>query len=417
MIKLPFLPSTRHLWLFFPALLVTAVLSGCQAVLAAPQPTLPPPPPPAAPIPIPPTPWVMPTLLPSLTPGPLPSPTQPPPPQFTPTITTTPAVMGVFGFPAGVNPLTGLTVEDLTRLERRPVMVKISNAPPSVRPQAGLSFADLVFEYYIGEGANRFLAVFYGQDADRAGSLRSGRLIDGQLVSMYQGLLAYGSADPQVDEVLEETLGDRAISNLEANCPTFCGRDTHSSPWIYANTASLSNYANKHGISNTRPPLNGMIFQSETPESTGTGQKIAVEYSASRGEWRYNPESGLYERWEERRLNPDDLIPLTDQLNDQPLAFANVIVLFAEYTEFAPTLHDVDIWGNQLGRKALFFRDGILVEGSWRTVDRGQPIQFFNQYGLPMILKPGTSWIHIVGLNTDLSQPEPGHWELRFHLP
>lgn len=41
------------------------------------------------------------------------------------------------------------------------VLVSISNSPASARPQAGPGFAPWVFELFIGEGATRFMNVFY----------------------------------------------------------------------------------------------------------------------------------------------------------------------------------------------------------------------------------------------------------------
>jgi hypothetical protein len=63
----------------------------------------------------------------------------------------------------GVNPLTGLPVADPSLLKTPALLVSISNFPAIGRPQAGLSFAPFVYEYYITEGATRFLAVFYGE--------------------------------------------------------------------------------------------------------------------------------------------------------------------------------------------------------------------------------------------------------------
>ena len=65
--------------------------------------------------------------------------------------------------PKGVNPLTGLSVEDPSLLQLPATLVSISHFPVEARPQAGLSFAPYVFEIYITEGATRFLATFYGQ--------------------------------------------------------------------------------------------------------------------------------------------------------------------------------------------------------------------------------------------------------------
>ena len=66
-------------------------------------------------------------------------------------------IYGLYGFPPDINPLTGEKVDDPAILERRPILSKISNFPAGTgRPHAGLSYADVVFEYYIGEYMNRF---------------------------------------------------------------------------------------------------------------------------------------------------------------------------------------------------------------------------------------------------------------------
>lgn len=66
-------------------------------------------------------------------------------------------------FPKGYNPLNGQPVEDPSLLRVPAMLLSISHFPPVARPQAGLSFAPWVFEFYITEGATRFLSVFYGE--------------------------------------------------------------------------------------------------------------------------------------------------------------------------------------------------------------------------------------------------------------
>ncbi len=61
------------------------------------------------------------------------------------------------------NPLTGLPVADPSLLRLPALLVSISHFPVTARPQAGLSFAPYVFEFYITEGATRFLTTFYGE--------------------------------------------------------------------------------------------------------------------------------------------------------------------------------------------------------------------------------------------------------------
>lgn len=62
-----------------------------------------------------------------------------------------------------INPLTGLEVEKASLLKIPAVLISISHFPATARPQAGLSFSPFVYEFYITEGATRFLAVFYGE--------------------------------------------------------------------------------------------------------------------------------------------------------------------------------------------------------------------------------------------------------------
>jgi len=94
-------------------------------------------------------------------------------PTFTPTATFTPTPQSNQGsaavgpdmddFPAGFNPLTGQLVGDPDLLGLPAILISITNFPPSARPQAGLSFAPMIFEIYISEGTTRFLVAFYGE--------------------------------------------------------------------------------------------------------------------------------------------------------------------------------------------------------------------------------------------------------------
>ena len=329
------------------------------------------------------------------------------------------SVLGLDGFPPNVDPLTGLTVADPKILDRRPVMVKISNFPSNARPQAGLSFADIVFEYYIGEFMYRFMGVFYGQDAKQAGPIRSGRYVDAQLVNNYGGLLMYGSADKRVDDVIREMLGDRAMNNLEAPCPVVCGGDTHLDR-VVVDTAKFTQFAFDNKVNEDRPNLTGMVFDPRVPQGDQLAMQIAVQYvKFYRGEWRYDPKTSLYMRWmdNDSLAVPPVMVPLTDSLTGNQIAFDNVVILFATYIVYNPTLHDIEIWKNTTGKRALFFRDGVMTEGLWKSVGYDRPLQFFDRWGLPYPLKPGNTWIVLVGDSSVFEQPAPGQWELRFDLP
>jgi hypothetical protein len=374
------------------------------------------------------------TTIPTDTPVP---PTLTPSQTFTPTLTATPTstltptatatpppvVYGPKSFPTNVDPLTGLKVSDPKILDRRPVLVKVSNFPRNGRPHAGLSFADIVFEYYIGEGTNRFAALYYGQDAPKIGPVRSGRLIDWQLTRTYQGILAFVSADQwTVWPALTGQLGKRAISYAPINAPAMYDVGPHNVNSVFADSAKLTQYAADHlAIPKARPNLDGTYFNSAVPNSSALGTKVGVQYNpVDRGEWRYDSASGTYLRWIESvdTNNTVTMVPLTDQLTGKQLAFANVVLLFAYYSEYAPTLHDVTFYLNQKGQRAVLFRDGKAIEGIWKTKATDNPPQFYTDNGVdPLAFKPGNTWIVITGVNTKLNQPVLGQWEMQFALP
>ena len=342
-------------------------------------------------------------------------------PTFTPTPgpTLTPAPATYFYFEPGINPLTGLPVENPAVLNRRPVMVKVSNWPREGRPHAGLTNADIVFEYFIGYQMNRFLAVYYGDDTGVIGPVRSGRLVDAQLASLYQGILAYGNADPQVDEVLVEILGERALSFNELPCPSMCGESTYSATGVFANSAALTEFAVNTGMDNTMPDLRGMMFQPEPPVGDAAGSLLQIEYADfSIMQWQYDGEQSNYHLWMEAQT-ADGLVmaPITDRNNDQAVTFENVVVMYAEYLEYAPSLHDILIQDIRDYQPALLFRDGMVTYGTWRVPEPDRPIIFETPDGESLPFKPGNTWVVIVGLNSRTTQPAGGEWEIYFDLP
>jgi len=339
-------------------------------------------------------------------------------PGFTPSPTITQAPATYYYFDEGIDPLTGLAPADSANLDRRPVMAKVSNWPREGRPHAGLSSADIVFEYFIGHQMNRFLAIYYGDNSAEIGPIRSGRLVDAQLTNLYQGILAYGNADQQVDEVLIEKLHDRALAYKDLPCPPMCGYLTHSATGVYLDSAALTRYAEAIGVDNTVQDLRGFYFQDETLQGDEQASILRVEYANfSIMEWRFNPDNGTYQLWQE--VETDDglvLAPTTDRNTGQRLAFENLVVMFADYIEYAPSLHDIEIESGRAPREASFFRDGQFVRGTWRVPEPNRPIIFETEPGQSMPFKPGQTWIVIVGRSSKVEQTASDEWAIYFGL-
>jgi hypothetical protein len=91
--------------------------------------------------------------------------------------------------------------------------------------------------------------------------------------------------------------------------------------------------------------------------------------------------------------------------------------LFARYNEYNPTLHNIELWANRDGRRAVFFREGDMVEGLWRSPALNLPLQFFDKTGNYLPLKPGNTWFVIIGLDSTINEVEMGQWKVQFGLP
>lgn len=360
------------------------------------------------------------TAAPSATPQPTSTPT------LIPTNTTSPTPVyikvGPTNFPADVDPLTGLTVSDPSILNRRPVMIKVSNYPRNGRPHAGLSSADLVFDYYIGEGGNRFLALFYGQDSTKVGPMRSGRLVDRFLVREYQGILGLIYAyPPEYAKILDELGYSRTISGGPNTCPAICSDGPETVISRFANTAEMTKlYESRAGATDTKPNLDGMAFDTTPPADGVQAAEFTMQFSrANLGQWKYDPATRKYLRWieDEDAAGNVTLVPLTDRNTGKQLAFSNVIVAFANYETLNgdDSIHEITIRG--ASGRALLFRDGWMYEGFWKNTNVDMPIQFVTKDGQPLNLQPGNSWISITGINSQLSQTQPGIWQVIFGKP
>jgi hypothetical protein len=341
------------------------------------------------------------------------------PPEIT-ELPAAPLTLAPTAIPEDINPLTGLPVDDPARLQRLPVLIKVSNYPRTGRPHAGLSSADIVFDYYIGEMFNRFVAVFYGNDASQVGPIRSGRLVDSQLTQMFRGVLVYGNADERVDSVLVKDLGARAIPYKFAPCPPVCGDDTHSVTGVFADSAGVTELARQSGVVQEKPGLQFATFSNDPPAGGESAIQLLVQYSdINTGEWQFDAPSGKYLRWIEDGNEGEQLtmIPLVDRNNGVQLGFSNVIVLETFYIEYNRTLHNIDLWNNAGSQKAVYFRDGLKYEGKWHISDHFQPFELLKEDGTPMPLKPGNTWIVLAGISSQITNPQGGRYELHFYLP
>lgn len=330
-------------------------------------------------------------------------------------------------FPENINPLTGLPVADLALLERRPVAVKVSNGPRSIRPQYGLSLADHVWEYYHEVGRTRFHAIFYGQDAEFVGPIRSARFADEHFVHMYKSVFAFGSADARVLWRLFDTgFGKRYAYLSDHPCPPtveipLCRIDPDYYNSLMTATGALSEYMTNQQIGNYRQVLNSLHFNSTLPEGSSDSSSLTIRYSSGfYNRWDYDRERGNYIRYQDMvddyaNGNGEIFEILTDKLTGESLHAENIVVILAKQTYYleTPEMWEINLIGSG---DAYAFRDGVVYPLKWiRDADESL-IQLKFPDGSRYPLKPGSTWFQIVGTSSNITSNGP-FWRIVHMMP
>jgi hypothetical protein len=342
------------------------------------------------------------------TPGPTATPTTTLTPSITPTASQTPVgLVGPNHYPEGINPLTGLPVDDPSVLDRLPLAVKICNAPPVVRPQAGLNSADIVIEHYTEGTVTRLTAIYYSQTPERVGPVRSGRLIDLEIPVMYDAIFTSSGFSDGVHQLMLQApwrernftgtfgYGDPLLYRM------FEDEDTPLEFTLFASPAAIWEYADFRGL-NHRPELVGMAFSSYEIEGGVPATQIAIDYIGSPVDWKYSADDGLYRRWQDGE-------PHADALTGEQVFAANVVVIGAVHvdTDILEDAHwnlasiEIQIWGEG---PMVLFRDGRTYEGTWHRESReqeGAGFSFTGADGDVLPLRPGNTWIQVVPLDME----------------
>ncbi|MDX1993744.1 MAG: DUF3048 domain-containing protein [bacterium] len=370
-----------------------------------------------------PTPSYTPSLTPTNTLTPTPTATFTPTPTstFTPTATPTPTNTpsptptpnGPFSYPEGINSLTGLAFPNDEARDRRTLIVKISNFPPLVRPQTGINLADVVYEYEVEGGVTRFAAIFRSNSPDRVGSVRSARLFDLELIVMYNAMLAYsGTSEPIQNRIQNLEYSYLFFTPLWGdNCENagFCRDEdlleagTPLEHTMFLDTTTLYEYSETRNV-NTGYPARGFAF-SERPDPNGepANDVYIAWYGQGEARWQYQEDTGRYIRYTDgiphmdagdgEQLWADNLVVIEVPHDDQPDIFPEG----ASYVSTDIQLRALE--GEEFAQgRAYVIRNGQWYQGFWRrrSNEPGDALLLLYGNNVPMMMKPGRTWVTVV---------------------
>ena len=287
-------------------------------------------------------------------------------------------------------PLTGVEPAKESLLERPAVAVKISNIPAAY-PLSGLEEAEVVYEELVEGGLTRFMALYHCTDADKAGPVRSSREVDAAIMTPVTRILGAAGGNDQVRQTLGESDIVLIDENTEGGAMERIAREGVSMEHtLYVDTAALRKVGRKQF--DELPPEDLRSF-GELEAKGKPAKTITIEFGAA---------SVSYEWDGEKYLRFDEGQPLMSESGEQ--LFANNVVIeehtinFSEITDVvgAASTEIADVTGS--GR-AVLFRDGKAIKGTWERETVDGPVKFLTKDGEEMVFAEGTTWIELVPNN------------------
>ncbi len=302
-------------------------------------------------------------------------------------------------------PLSGvmITKTQLEKIEkRRPLAVVIENHPDA-RPQSGLDQADVVFETLVEGGITRFVAIYHTNEPEVVGPVRSLRKYFLDMVG--------GFGDPVIMHI-----GFAESSNPDANAIGYLrliGAKslgfTNSAYWrvsdriaphnAYSSTKKLWELASAKGWTGFKDTDLWSFKERNKDYESVDNPTIRINWigndSTWNVKWQFDKSTGLY-----KRFHRDE--PHKDAVTKKQLTASNIIVLYTSQAPADDGTARITVDANGNG-KALVFRDGKVISGTWSKPNRTSQYHFKDKSDREIILNAGTTWIDLVPLNAQVT--------------
>jgi len=313
--------------------------------------------------------------------------------------------------PMTKSPLTGLEVPPATA-EQTPMAVVIENLS-TVRPQSGLSKADVVYEFLAEGGITRFLVVFASND-----------VLDPDLIGPVRSLREYFV--PIGLELLAPVYHVGGAPNALERAREWGMRDVNQffdSKYFWRDSA-INGQGAPHNMWTRMPEVKYAIRDHGWPQDDGKnirawkftdeaslGERgdvntISVPFSSGRYNvtWTYDKEKNRYARFQGDGTSD----PHLDRNNDEQLTARNIVVQYCDSYPLPGDDKSRIVVENEEGEgDALIFNNGEVQEATWKKENRDARTIFYKR-GTDEEIEfiPGQFWVEVVPTDKEVTWEE-----------
>jgi hypothetical protein len=274
----------------------------------------------------------------------------------------------------------------------------------AARPQAGFNAASIVYQAPADGGEDRYMLVFQERDSDVVGPVRSGRPYFVRWAAEFRSAFGHYGGDAKTLQQVIPSVDGRLIYNMDALFGAGKAYHRVSDRSAPHNAYTATKLFRSIAVSRGAPPsmsadLASWTFVADRP-SAERPQKgsITIPYGRGATGYTYDRTSNTYLRSVAGRAQ-------VDAADRKRVAARNVVVLFMRltYDPDSEPGHRRPIL-DQIGTgKAIVFRDGAMIRGTWRKNDEGSLTRFYDAAGKEIPLVRGRVFIQVVPTGTKVT--------------
>jgi len=339
-----------------------------------------------------------PSPSPSATAAPTTAPTPSPTPSPSPGPTEDPASSASTSYAV----LNGVAAEPAVA-RRLPVAVMIDDSVVA-RPQYGFNSASIVYQAPADGGETRYMFIYQEVDAARVEPIRSGRPYFVNWASEYRSAFAHYGGDRKTLRYIP-TIDKRLLWDVDALAPSggsgvFKRDPARVAPHnAYASSRLVRERAVARGAGATMAEgIAERPFADDVPrvERPNSGS-ILVPYKRGSSGYTYDPDTNSYLRSVAGKAQ-------IDAADGTRVTARNVVVLFMRLSidpESEPN-HRRPMLDHVGSGKALVFRDGKVIAGTWKKSSESELTRFYDAAGREITLVRGRIFVQVVATGTNV---------------
>lgn len=276
--------------------------------------------------------------------------------------------------------------EVIETMPNRVFAVAIDNGPKA-EPQTNLNQADLVFEVPVEGGINRFLALYYHNQPDVIGPVRSARHYFIDLIQAFDGIYVHCGGSEQAYEALN---GVEDIDEMAATATFWRDHSRNAPVNLYTSWEKLNEKTTENGWNELRSTAEFSFYDDDSLAalSQGNATEIKIPYTYKPVGYVWDDEQGCYLRY-------SDGNPHVDRESGETLTADNVVTMNISTRVIDDKGRlDMSFAGNS--GSGYLFQKGNVEEITWSMESSGSPLVLTLADGSPAKLIPGHTFIQVV---------------------